>query len=229
MEQDHFADDFEAGDSLPVTLYFRKQHWEAGGFAVSGETLYIECQRRLFKWEPGSQGWRNTKLIDTNEQPDNELDRGFKLGVSAETVYVGKRDGKLFQSLDGGESWRDVTSSLPLQFTRFNEIVFVGSTVYVATDAGVLSSQNGEHWHAITDTMGTCIVIDRFAVDDTTVYGAGDTGIYRLKTEWQQIAPEVPDKVLSLVVSNDRLYIATEQRGLFHISLGGKEWLGAME
>ena len=228
MEQDHFADDFEAGDSLPVTLYFRKQHWEAGGFAVSGETFYIECQRRLFKWEPDSQEWRNTKLVDTGEQSHRELDKGFKLAVSAETVYVGKRDGKLFQSLDGGDNWRDVTSSLPLHFTRFNEIVFVDAIVYVATDMGVLSSQNGEHWHVITDTMGTCIVIDRFAVDGTTVYGAGDTGAYRLKTEWQQISPEVPGKVVSLIVSNDRLYIATEQHGLFHISLGEKEWVDVM-
>ena len=119
VEQDHFADDFEAGDSLPVTLYFRKKHWEAGGFAVSDETFYIECQRRLFKWKPGSQEWRNTRLIDTSEQPNRELNSGFKLAVSAETVYVGKRDGKLFQSLDGGDSWKDVTSSLPLRFTRF--------------------------------------------------------------------------------------------------------------
>ena len=157
-----------------------------------------------------------------------QLNSGFKLAVSAETVYVGKRDGRLFQSLDGGDSWRDVTASLPLHFTRFNEIVFVGATVYVATDEGVLSSQNGEYWRVITDKMDARIVIDRFAVDGTTVYGAADTGIYRLEGEWQQISPEVPDKVISLVVSNDRLYIATEQRGLFHISLGEEEWTGVM-
>ena len=227
VKQDHFIDDDpEAGDSLPVTLYFRKKHWEAGGFAISDGTFYMECQRRLFKWKPGRQEWRNTKLIDTGEPLDGELNKGFKLAVSAETVYVGKRDGTLSQSLDGGDSWKDVTSSLPLRFTHFNEIIFVGGTVYVATDNGVLSSQNGEHWYVITDNMGAPIVIDRFAVDGTTVYGAGDTGVYRLKTEWQQISPEVPGKVISLIVSNDRLYIATEQRGLFHISLGEEKWVG---
>ena len=227
VEQSHLVDGDEEGDSLPVTLYFMKKHWEAGGFAVSGETFYMECQRRLFKWKPNSQEWKNTKLIDTSEQPDSELDSGFKLAVSAETVYVGKRDGQLFQSLDGGDSWKDVTSNLPLQFTCFNEIVFVESTVYVATDEGVLSSQTGEHWRVITDKMDTRIVIDRFAVDGTTVYGAADTGVYRLEGEWQQISPEIPDRVISLVVSNDRLYIATEQRGMFHISLG-EEWIGVM-
>ena len=79
----------------------------------------------------------------------------------------------------------------------------------------------------ITDKMDTRIVIDRFAVDGTTVYGAADTGVYRLEGEWQQISPEIPDRVISLVVSNDRLYIATEQRGMFHISLG-EEWIGVM-
>ncbi len=229
VKQEHFADDPEEGDSLPVTLYFRKKHWEAGGFAVSDGAFYMECQRRLFKWKPDKREWRNTGLIDTSEQPDGELDKGFKLAVAAEIVYVGKRNGELFQSFDGGDSWKDITSSLPLRFTHFNEIVFAGGTVYVATNKGVLSSQNGEDWRVITDTMGTRIVIDRFAINSTTVYGAGDTGVYRLKTEWQQISPEVPGKVISLIVSNDRLYIATEQRGLFHISLGEEVWVGVME
>ena len=229
VEQVHSSDGHEESDSVPVTLYFMKKHWGAGGFAVSDETFYIECRRRLFSWEPGRQEWRNTGLIDASEQPDSELDKGFKLAVSAETVYVGKRDGTLFQSLDGGDSWRDVTSSLPLRFTHFNEIVFVDATVYVATDKGVLSSETGEHWHLITDKTGTPIVIDRFAVNGTTVYGAGDTGVYRLAGEWQQISPEVPGKVISLIVSNDKLYIATEQRGLFHISLEEDAWVGVMK
>ena len=229
VEQVHSSDGHEENDSVPVTLYFMKKHWGAGGFAVSDETFYIECQRRLFSWEPGRREWRNTGLIDASEQPDGELDKGFKLAVSAETVYVGKRDGALFQSLDGGDSWTDVTSSLPLRFTHFNEIIFVSTTVYVATDNGVLSSQNGEHWGVITDKTGTPIVIDRFAVNGTTVYGAGDTGVYRLEGEWQQISPEVPGKVISLIVSNDRLYIATEQRGLFHISLEEDAWVGVMK
>ena len=229
VEQVHSSDGHEESDSVPVTLYFMKKHWGAGGFAVSDETFYIECRRRLFSWEPSRQEWRNTGLIDASEQPEGALDKGFKLAVSAETVYVGKRDGTLFQSLDGGDSWRDVASSLPLRFTHFNEIIFADTTVYVATDNGVLSSQNGEHWGVITDKTGTPIVIDRFAVDGTTVYGAGDTGVYRLEGRWQQISPEVPGKVISLIVSNDRLYIATEQRGLFHISLEEEAWVGVMK
>ena len=229
VEQVYASDGREADESLPVTLYFRKKHWGAGGFAVSAETFYMECQRKLFRWKQGNIEWKNTGLVDTTESLNNTSDNGFKLAASAETVYVGKRDGKLLQSLDSGDSWKDITSSLPLHFTRFNEIVFVGSTVYIATDNGVLSSQNGEYWRVITDTMGTCPIIDRFTVDGATLYGAADTGIYRLEGEWQQMSPDVPGKVISLSVSNDKLYIATEQRGLFHIALGAEEWVGVMK
>ena len=100
--------------------------------------------------------------------------------------------------------------------------MFAGSTVYVATDTGVLTSQNGESWRVLTNRMGERIVIDRFAVDGTTVYGAGETGVYCLDTRgrWEQISPSVPDKVISLVISNDSLYIATQQHGIFHRPLG---------
>ena len=163
----------------------------------------------------------NTGLVDTGAQSEDRGKDGFELAVSGDTVYVGKRDGKLFQSRDGGNSWRDITSNLPIQFARFNAICFSGATVYVGTDKGTLSSEAGTYWHVATDNIGERIVIDRFAVYGTTVYGAGDKGIYRLDAEsrWRQISSEVPGKVLSLVVNKNKLYIATQRRGLFHISL----------
>ena len=123
--------------NVPATYYLLDVYGrDVGGFAVSGETFYIEYLRRLFKWKPGDAEWTNTGLVDTGEQPNSDLDREFKLAVSAETVYVGKRDGRLFQSFDGGANWRDLTSSLPLRFDYFKEIVFADSTVYIATDKG---------------------------------------------------------------------------------------------
>ena len=123
--------------STPMHFKFTEMHIAAGGLAVNEHTLYVEAGRRLFRWRPGDVEWIDTGLIDAGS--------GFKLAVSGETVYVGKRDGKLLQSLDAGNSWKDVTFNLPLHFERFNEIIFVGSTVYVATDTGVLVSQTGEH------------------------------------------------------------------------------------
>ena len=193
-----------------------------GGFATSNGTLYVEYQRVLFKWKPGYSEWKNTGLIDLDEQSrPTSWRRGFSLAALGGTVYVGKRDGTLFQSLDAGDSWRDITPSLPLRFTCFKEIVFAGSTVYIATDEGVLASQNGEHWRVLTTEIGVRPVIDRLTVHHTNVYGAGDAGVYRLDDhgKWHQVSPSVPDDVSSLVVSNDKLYIATQQGRMFHISL----------
>ena len=221
----HLPDDTGKDPELTKRLRGITTSAKVGGFAVSDEIFYVEHLRGLFKWKFGDSKWTNTGLIDLGKQLPWGLRNGFALATSGETVYVGKRDGKLFQSLDKGDSWKDITPNLPFRFTRFKEIVFAGSTVYVATDKGVLSSQTGEHWRVLTDGMEARIVIDRFAVDHTSVYGAGDTGIYRLddRGKWKQIAPGVPSAVASLVVSGDRLYMSTGRRGMFHIPLE-EEW-----
>ena len=194
-----------------------------GGFAISNGMFYVEYQRVLFKWKTGDLEWTNTGLVDLTE--DSERGRpwrqGFRLAATGQTVYVGKRNGTLFQSLDEGNSWRNITPNLPLHFTRFKEIVFVGATVYVATDEGVLVSQNGEHWRVLTDKMGDRPAIDRFAVDHTDIYGAGNTGIYCLDThsKWEQISPSIRHRIDALVVGNNKLYIDLMQGGMSHISL----------
>jgi len=217
-----FSGDPEKDRKLMRDLSFHENYVKrVGAFAVNGGTFYVEYKRRLFKWKPGDPEWKNTGLIDTGKRLNDGSKNGFKLATLAETVYVGKRDGRLFQSLDGGDSWRDITPSLPLRFTQFKEIVFVNSTAYVATDSGILTSQTGAHWRVLTDTAGERIVIDRFAMDGTSVYGAGDAGVYHLddRRQSEQIFPNVPDKVLSLAVKNDKLYIITKHHGMFQIPL----------
>ena len=195
--------------------------------AASRNVFYIEYIGELFKWKLGDPGWTSTGLIEDNPLYSDTSFEVFKLAVLGKTVYAGKWDGKLFQSFDEGESWRDVTPTLPLRFTHFKDIAFAGSSVYVGTDNGVVASQTGENWRVLTDGIGTRIVIDKFAVDGTTVYGAGDAGGYRLNahTQWEQISSEVPNTISDLVIANDKLYSATDlvssgkKMGLFYISL----------
>ena len=214
--QDFSTHDHDSLSPLP------EKEVKVKAIVVSNNVFYAEYRQKLFKWKLGDPKWMDTGLINTDKQPNADMKNGFKVAVSGETVYVGKRDGQLFQSLDSGKNWKDITLSLPLRFTHFNEILFVGSTVYVATDAGVLASQTGEHWHVITDNLGERSIINRFAIDGITVYGAGDAGVYRLDTlgKWKQISSEVLGDVISLAVINNRLYTAINERGIFHISLG---------
>ena len=181
--------------------------------------------------EIGGSGWTSTGLVDDGFRYDEkfgegfEFGKGFKLAVLGETVYVGKREGELFRSLDEGESWRDITPNLPLRFTRFKHMVFVESTLYVATDNGVMVSQTGEQWHVLTDNAGERPIINRFAVDGIKVYGIGDAGVYRLdaRSRWKQISTDVPDEIRSLAIANDRLYSIVGRQGIFHTSLVSEE------
>ena len=217
----HGVPSFEAetppddGDTSAYRLYLlRKKHVRIESFAVSRETFYAGHKERLFKWKPGDPQWTDTGLVDI----------GFTstLMASGDTVYAGKTNGKLFQSLDSGESWRDITSTLPIRFTHFKDIIFLGSTICIATDKGVLISKTGEHWQTITDKKQMPTVIEKLAIDGSTIYGVGDGGAYRLDAyeDWALLSAEVPKSfIMSLAISNNRLYVGTHDHGMFHISL----------
>ena len=198
-----------------------KEKAGAGIVVVSNDVFYAEQERTLFKWKLGDPVWTNTGLTDRSQESYKDLSKELKSAVSGETIYVGKRDGKLFQSFDEGSSWRDVTPSLPLHFADFKEITFVGSTVYVATDEGVLSSETGVHWRVLTDSAGPRPIVDRFAVDGFTIYGVGDSGAYRLDTgnQWKQVSSEALGETVDLAVINNKLFSAIKDRGIFHIAL----------
>ena len=196
-----------------------KLMWEGlwGNFAVSGETFYMEYNYKLFRWNVGESEWFYTGVEEIIELSDDNVGCGFKLAVSSETVYVGKRDGHLLQSLDSGESWHDRTSNLPLSVAHFNHIVFADGTVHVATDKGVFSSKDGVDWRVLTDETGESVIIKSLATAGDSVYGANDDGIYRLQSDtdtWAQVAPEISGVVTSLVVDEDMFYVGTERQGV---------------
>ena len=188
-----------------------------GNFAVSGEMYYMEYNYKLFRWKPGDARWSDTGVEETCELTRENMGRGFKLAISGETVYVGKRDAHLCQSLDGGDSWNDITPNLPLSVEHFNQIIFADATVHVATDKGVFNSIDGVVWNTITDKAGESVIIKSLATVEDTVYGANDDGIYHLEKEtgtWEQIVPEIPDAITSLVVNGDTFYVGTEHCGV---------------
>ena len=191
-----------------------------GNFAVSGETYYMEYNYKLFRWKPGDTRWSDTGVEETCELTHENMARGFKLATSDETVYVGKRDGQLFQSLDGGDNWNDRTSNLPQSVEHYNQIVITDSTVHVATDKGVFNSIDGVVWNAITDKTGETVIIKSLATAEDAVYGANDDGIYQFKKEtgtWEQIVPEIPDTINTLVVDGDAFFVGTEHRGVLRL------------
>jgi len=193
--------------------------WEGlwGNFAVSGETFYMEYNYKLYRWKPGETEWFYTGVEETIQLSRANVRGNFKIAASGETVYVGKRDGHLWQSIDGGDSWNDITPHLPLSIEHFDQIVFADATVYIATDKGVFNSKDGVVWNVLTDQTGEPVIIKSLTTAGNSVYGANDDGIYRLQSDtdtWEQVAPELSGIVTSLVVDENTFYVGTEQRGV---------------
>ncbi len=199
-----------------------------GSFAVNDGTYYVEYMQKLFKWKSGIPEWSNTGLLDKigiekNWYSNNLFDSiGFRLAASENNVYVGKWDGHLMQSFDEGNTWNDVTANLPFSVVHFRAIVFAGNFVYVATDKGVVLSGNGNDWHILTDAEGAALVMNRLAVDDTTVYGESKRIVYQLNRNsgtWLQVTPEISYPVNCLAVDGDTLYVGTAGSGALRFSL----------
>ena len=194
-----------------------------GGFAVNDGTYYVEYMHKLFKLEPNIAEWSYTGILD---EGDNSEDTDFKLAVLGSTVYVGKSDGHLMRSVDQGNTWNYVTAKLPFSVDHFKAIVFAGNSVYVATDKGVVHSGNGADWHIITNAKPTPFVMNRLAVDGTTVYGESDQKIYQLKSirgtwrkTWKQVTPKISHDVNCLAVDGDTLYVGTAGSGVLRFTL----------
>ena len=193
-----------------------KERETNGTFTVADDTVFMEYRHKLYRWRRGETAWHDTGLEDIKGISPIR-GKGFTLAVSGNTVYAGKREGELFLSQDGGDTWRNVTKKLAFQYGYFKEILFAGSTVYVSTDLGVMRSRDGETWHVVTDTDGNRLIMDRIAVDGTTAYGVRNSGVYQADNQtntWKQITPELPHTATAFAIDGNTFYIGTKQSGV---------------
>ncbi len=198
-----------------------------GTFAVSDDTFYMEYNYKLFRWEPGDSAWQDIRQEETSIIAWQDL----QLAVSGDTVYVGKRNGHLVVSFDKGENWIDLTPALPFAVTTFKEILVAESTVYVATDRGIITSDDGKNWRTLTDAKGTNLIMEQLAVDGTTLYGiTKKPDLYILENDtgtWKQIITKIPEGAImdvmangtSLIVAGSNLYLGTVFDGILHLTL----------
>ena len=193
--------------------------WRKNGtFAITDDTVFMEYKHKLFRWRRGETKWHYTGLEDSGYFPfANTYAKALMLAVSGNTVYAGKRDGDLFQSLDNGDTWNNITANLAFPFGYFKDVLFGGGTVYVSTNMGVMRSRDGGTWYMLTDIDGNRPVMDRITVDGITVYGVCDGGVYWVDNQtntWEQIAPELPHTATSFAVNSNTFYIGTQQNGV---------------
>ena len=210
------------------------EEWMTNGtFTVADDTIFMEYRHKLYKWQFGETAWDDPGgepvWHDTGLEDHAEISpigrKGLALAASGNTVYAGKREGDLFLSQDGGDTWRDVTEKLAFQYGYFKEILFAGSTVYVSTDMGVMRSNDGDTWHALTDADENRLTMDRIAVDGVTAYGVCDNGIYQANNQtntWKQIISELPHTAISFAIDGNTFYIGTKQNGVLRFQRDGQ-------
>lgn len=181
--------------------------------AVSKDTFYVESNQHLFKATIGDSEWTDTEF-DFGKVSDHAR---LTIEVSDKDIYVGRDDGHLFHSVDGGKKWKDLTSDLPINLIGFNDIEIVGSKIYVATYGGVLTSDTGEEWHMMKEDARRSSDIDLFFVDDNKLFGAGRKSIYLLDqhNDWKSITPTIPDSVDNFFIHDNQFYINTDEKGIF--------------
>ncbi len=189
-----------------------------GPFAVDKDTYYIEFNFKLFRWKMGDTELYDTEQEETIELSEDTIKKDLKLAVSGNTVYVGKRDGHFVVSFDRATNWIDFTPALPFAVNDYKQILVAGTTVYVATDAGMITSDDGRSWNTITDAVGDNLIMEHLANDGNALYGTTEkSGIYRLENgSWNQIVSEIPDSITSMAVDGNTLYVGTRNQGMLH-------------
>ena len=189
--------------------------------AISGETFYIVGQTGgkewLYRWRVGEDLW--TQLM-----PQQDLFGWGALAVSGRTVYTSTVRGKLFRSVDEGDTWTEVSQNLPNwdQEIGTYDLAFVGETIYAkAGSGGGRSTDGGETWTPIIVAGLPGGYIQMQLVDGTTLYGTSSHGVFRLahgSDSWEQIAPTQRD-IMSLAYDGTTFYIGTHAEGVFRLSL----------
>ena len=192
-----------------------------GPFAIGNDTFYMEYNFKLFRWMPGETEWYDTGLEETVELTLDTIRKDLILEVAGDTVYVGKRDGHLVVSFDKGNNWTDLTPALPFTVKTFKDIVVDEMKAYVATDTGIIRTDDGRNWHNVTDSEGVNLIMEHLAVEESVLYGVTEhSGIYRLENgSWKQVVSNTPENVTSLAVSGDTIYVGTKYNEMLHYTL----------
>jgi photosystem II stability/assembly factor-like uncharacterized protein len=138
-------------------------------------------------WFTSNLGGNWTRVTDPNV-PGTWVTRVTVDPLNARLAYAtfsGFRSGGnlpyVLKTIDGGATWTSISADLPQ--APVNDIVLVGSTLYVATDVGVfVSSNNGATWLPAGDDLPNVPVTDlEYRLGSNSLYAATfGRGIYAL-------------------------------------------------
>ncbi|TAL42300.1 MAG: hypothetical protein EPN89_17670 [Methylovulum sp.] len=173
--------------------------------------------------------------------------------TSPTTVYLASRNGNVYQSTDGGETWKARSKGLVQTYGVYSLVVdpVQPATVYAGTSIGVKggglykSTDAGKHWRRIESDLPTTpfgLKISALAIHPrnqntlyagyTNVFGESSPGLFKTidgGLQWQTINHGLPKGIgiTSLLfdpANPRRMYALLEKRGIYLTSDAGKSW-----
>ena len=234
------------GESPNGDIERTKDHWQSSkdissGITGSGawvtpflldpkehKTLYIGYQD-VFKSIDQGDNW--TKLTSWN----GKTLRSLAVAPSNPQYIYAATYSILYRTTDGGQTWKDITGSLPVNHASITYITVknddpnkVWITMGGFNNLGVFETRNGgSSWDNISTGLPeipvNCVVQNTLKKDTTELYAGTDLGVYVQKgrSRWIPFMGQLPNVVVNdLEIQYDnqgsgKLYAATFGRGLW--------------
>jgi photosystem II stability/assembly factor-like uncharacterized protein len=200
--------DIRVIEAIGTALFARSFRFDTGPPAA---TVY-----KVFRSPLNQASW-----TDVSSGLDNRFIHVFT-GVGTD-VFAGTEGSGVFRLPPTGGTWTAANTGLTATFVIS---LFVKDALLIAgTDGGgvYVSSNNGATWTAANGGLASIFPVkaNAFATDGTALYvGTGSNGVYRSTNNGQtwtsfNSANFTNDAVLDLVFSDNKLFAASGDRGLF--------------
>ncbi|HYX40614.1 MAG TPA: hypothetical protein VE821_02895, partial [Pyrinomonadaceae bacterium] len=217
-------------NGVDATVYF-------GTWRLFVSTTYADSTQPLGWTAPG--GTTDLTKGTTSLGPDviNAIGVARTGYSNAQVIYTGSAQGRAMVSINGGQTWTDITAGLPNRtITSIKVDPLVPSTAYLTVSGygtgHVFKTVNtGATWTDISGTPGLSTSLPNIPTSDllidplvpTTIYAATDIGVFRSLnggTAWETFNPGLPPTVVTSFATNasGQIQIGTYGRGAYQLT-----------
>jgi uncharacterized protein (TIGR03437 family) len=161
-------------------------------------------------------------------RPEIEIAQITAFAAAGTKLFAGTTDGRVYASLNHGQSWNVFDRGLPKEPLR--DLVISGGAVFAATESGIFfSNDDGQNWQSfnlgLTDTRITALVRRGTSLFASTEGGS----IFRLEANvqnWSEANTGLGNKFTNAIaLSSNNLFVGSLGSGVFRSSNGGRTWL----
>lgn len=193
--------------------------------------MYVPWGRDLFKSYNGGSSWVLVEQVSSNDENISAI----AIHPTDENIlYVGTRNEGMYNSIDGGESWLQISNGLPIGDERVVDIVITENeptVIYaVLEEEGIYKSiDSGANWDLINSGHSIRTVdMELIQSDGNTIFAGEDTRLFKSTDRgenWSQLYI-FPRMIERIIVNPDQTtdIIVTIENAIYKSSDGGSSF-----